>query len=127
VTKHNQSKGGDAGTSEAAGSGTVATRNGALTSNHQFTVHDSPYALVGEIERLTEELDTHLKVHLGVVRENVRLRAALERIVHSPPLTTVSAAIFEGGSLRDIARTALHSGFCNPSQDFRGADETSDG
>jgi hypothetical protein len=31
-----------------------------------------------EIERLTEDLDTHLKVHLGVVRENVRLRAALE-------------------------------------------------
>jgi hypothetical protein len=33
-----------------------------------------------EIERLTEELDTHLKVHLGVVRENVRLRAALNDI-----------------------------------------------
>jgi hypothetical protein len=37
--------------------------------------------LLGEIERLTEELDTHLKVHLGVVRENVRLRAALKKLV----------------------------------------------
>jgi hypothetical protein len=34
-----------------------------------------------EIERLTEELDIHLKVHLGVVRENVRLREALKKLV----------------------------------------------
>lgn len=33
---HPQAKGGDAGTSEAAGSGTVATRNGAFTRNHGF-------------------------------------------------------------------------------------------
>jgi|HubBroStandDraft_4_1064222.scaffolds.fasta_scaffold01735_8 hypothetical protein len=36
-------------------------------------------AQADEIERLTAELDTHLMVHLGVVRENVRLRKALEK------------------------------------------------
>jgi hypothetical protein len=34
-----------------------------------------------DIDRLREELDTHLKVHLGVVRENIRLRRALKSLV----------------------------------------------
>lgn len=57
-----------------------------MTSNQKFTVHDSPYALVGEIERLTRE-NKELFIERGdrsgnwinYKAERDRLRAALEQ------------------------------------------------
>ena len=64
-----------------------------------------------EIERLAEELATHLQVHLGVVRENVRLREALQKIVKRPGLQNLSFSC-DAQVMVDWANEAL-----------RGADE----